>query len=137
MAGAGFDAAEIARRRAYIVAMGLPCYVVGVVVEAEFASVVLTPVEGWAHLVPDDELASFAELGYRYHVSLGWGVDTELLTEIDSHWAGRRTVVLIDRILESNVALLSWNEGLGRDALLWAALAQGYPYRNFGLHISM
>ena len=136
MSGLGAD--ELALRRAHIVAVGLPCDVVGVVVEAEFASVLLAPLEGWTHLVPDDELPAFAALGYTYHVSLGYGVDRDLLKDIDIRWAGVRTVVLIDYVRESNVAMLRWGEGLGGDPGLWAALAQGYPGRvGFGLHISM
>ena len=111
--------------------------VVGIVMEAEFASLELTPLDGFTHLVPDDELPAFAALGYVYHVSLGWGVDAELLKQIDANWAGRRTTVMVDYVLESNVAMLRWGDGLGGDALLWAALAQGYPHRSFGLHISM
>ena len=134
---AGFDAAELARRRAYIVAEGLPCKVVGIMMETDFASLVLEPLEGWTHLVPDDELPAFAALGWTYHVSLGYGIDDELLKKIDADWAGRHTTVMVDYILESNVAMLRWGDGLGGDALLWAALAQGYPHRSFGLHLSM
>ena len=135
---AGLDAAELARRKTYIVAVGLPCDVLGVVVEAEFAAVVLTPLQGWMHLVPDDQLPAFAALGYTYHVSLGYYVDPELLADIHINWAGVRTVGMIDHVRETNVAMLRWGEGLGSDPGLWAALAQGYPHRvGFGLHISM
>ena len=134
----GLDKAELARRRAHIAAVGLPCEVVGVVLEEDFASVLLTPLQGWTHLVADDLLLAFAELGYTYHVSLGYGVDRDLLKDIDVRWAGVHTVVLIDYVRESNVAMLRWGEGLGGDPGLWAALAQGYPGRvGFGLHISM
>ena len=111
--------------------------VVGVELEGEFASLVLEPMDGWTHMVSDDALADFAALGYVYHVSLGYNIDPELLEKIDAQWAGVETVVAISWVRDSNVAMLSWAEGLGGDPCLWAALAQGYPGRDFGLHISM
>ena len=134
---ASFDDGELVRRRAYIASAGLPCVVVGVKLEGEFASLVLEPAEGWTHLTPDELLADFAALGYVYHVSLGYNIDPELLEQIDAQWAGVETVVAISWVRESNVAMLSWTDGLGADPSLWAALAQGYPGRDFGLHISM
>ena len=134
---ASFDDGELARRRAYIAAAGLPCLVVGVVIEGDFASIVLEPSDGWTHLVPENALAGFAAAGYRYHVSLGYSVEAALLAEIQAQWANVETVVGISWVRDSNVAMLSWTEGLGADASLWAALAQGYPNRSFGLHISM
>ena len=131
------DGHEVARRRSHIVDVGLPCVVTGVVMEGEFASLVLEPVEGWTHLVADEELAGFEARGERYHVSLGYWVDAELLEQIHARWAGVRTVVAIDWVRESNVAMLRWGDGLGGDDGVWAALAQGYPGRDFGLHISM
>ena len=133
-----FDEAELARRRCHIAAVGLPCIVAGVVLEGDFASLVLTPVDGWTHLVADEELAGFEARGEHYHVSLGYWVDKELLADIDARWAGVRTVVAIEYVRDSNVAMLRWGEGLGGDRGVWAALAQGYPRRvSFGLHISM
>ena len=134
---ASFDDGELARRRLHIVAAGLPCVVKGVVVEGDFASIVLEPSDGWTHLAPDELLAEFAALGHVYHVSLGYGVEAELLAAIHASWAGIETFVGISWVRESNVAMLSWSEGLGADARVWAALAQGYPDRSFGLHISM
>ena len=135
---AGLDAAEVAHRRSHSAAVGLPCVVEGIVLEEDFAALVLSPLEGWTHLVADEELAGFAARGERYHVSLGYGVEKELLTDIDARWAGVRTVVSIEYVRLSNVAMLRWGEGLGGDRGLWAALAQGYPGRvEFGLHISM
>ena len=131
------DGHEVARRRSHIVDVGLPCVVKGVVMEGEFASLVLEPVEGWTHLAPDELLADFAALGYVYHISLGYNVEVALLERIHASWAGIETVVGISWVRESNVAMLSWSEGLGADAGVWAALAQGYPGRDFGLHISM
>ena len=132
-----FDNGELAERRSHIAAAGLPCVVVGVKVEGEFASLVLEPADGWTHLTPDELLADFAAAGYVYHVSLGYNIDAELLKQIHASWAGIETVVGISWVRESNVAMLSWSEGLGADAGVWAALAQGYPGRDFGLHISM
>ena len=132
-----FDEGELARRRAHIAAVGLPCVVVGVKLEGDFASVVLEPAEGWTHLTPDEALAGFAAAGYTYHVSLGYNVEAALLAEIQAKWANVETVVGISWVRDSNVAMLSWTEGIGADARLWAALAQGYPERSFGLHISM
>ena len=134
---ASFDDGELALRRSRIAAVGLPCLVVGVKVEGEFASVVLEPMDGWTHMVPDDALADFAALGYVYHVSLGYNIGPELLETIDAQWADVETVISISWVRDSNVAMLSWAEGLGGDPSLWAALAQGYPGRDFGLHISM
>ena len=131
------DAHEVARRRSHIVDVGLPCDVVGVVVDGDFSSLVLVPAEGWTHLVADKDLAGFEARGERYHVSLGYWVDPELLAEIDARWAGVPTVISIEYVRDSNVAMLRWGEGLGGDDGLWAALAQGYPHRSFGLHISM
>ena len=131
------DAHEVARRRSHIVDVGLPCDVVGVVVDGDFSSLVLVPAEGWTHLVADEELAGFEARGERYHVSLGYWVDAELLADIHARWAGVRTVVAIDWVRESNVAMLRWGDGLGGDPAVWAALAQGYPRRSFGLHVSM
>ena len=133
-----FDEAELARRRCHIAAVGLPCIVAGVVLEGDFASLVLVPVEGWTHLVPDEEIAGFESRGYNYHISLGYRVERALLEKIDARWAGVETVISIEYVRDSNVAMLSWGEGLGGDPGLWAALAQGYPHRvGFGLHISM
>ena len=132
-----FDDGELAERRSHIAAAGLPCVVVGVELEGNFASIVLKPLEGWTHMVPDDALAGFEAAGYKYHVSLGYGVDVDLLANIQARWAGVETVVAISWVRDSNVAMLSWAEGLGADAGVWAALAQGYPGRDFGLHISM
>ena len=111
--------------------------VVGVKLEGEFASLVLEPMDGWTHLTPDELLAEFAALGHVYHVSLGYGVDPNLVAEIHARWTGVATIVGISWVRDSNVAMLSWSEGLGADASIWAALAQGYPDRSFGLHISM
>ena len=134
---ASFDEGELVRRRAHIASAGLPCLVVGVELEGEFASLVLEPMDGWTHMVPDNALAGFEAAGYKYHVSLGYGVNPELLEQIQARWAGVETVVAISWVRDSNVAMLSWAEGLGGDPSLWAALAQGYPGRDFGLHISM
>ena len=134
---AALDAAEVARRRTHIAAVGLPCVVEGIKLEGDWAALVLTPVDGWTHLVADEELPKFQEMGYCYHISVGYGVAMELLDEIHARWAGVRTVVAIDHVRHSNVAMLAWGEGLGGDGVLWAALAQGYPHRSFGLHISM
>ena len=132
-----FDDGELVRRRARIASAGLPCVVKGVVMEGEFASIVLEPVEGWTHLAPDELLAGFAAMGYKYHISLGYNVDPELLEKIDASWAGVETVIAIAWVRDTNVAMLRWGEGLGGDDGVWAALAQGYPGRDFGLHISM
>ena len=67
--------------------------VVGVELEGNFASIVLKPLEGWTHLTPDDALADFEAAGYKYHVSLGYGVDVDLLAELQARWAGVETVV--------------------------------------------
>ena len=61
----GLDEAELARRRYHIAAVGLPCVVKGIALEEDFASIVLTPVDGWTHFVPDDELAGFEARGYQ------------------------------------------------------------------------
>ena len=111
--------------------------VVGVKMEGDFASIVLEPADGWTHLTPEDALAEFATAGYVYHVSLGYNVEAELLAAIHARWTGVATIVGISWVRDSNVAMLSWAEGLGGDPSLWAALAQGYPGRDFGLHISM
>ena len=137
LAMSSFDADELARRRAHITAAGLPCVVVGVVIEGDFASIVLEPAEGWTHLTPEDALAEFAAAGYVYHISLGYGVDPNLVAEIHARWTGVTTIVGISWVRDSNVAMLSWSAGLGADPSIWAALAQGYPNRSFGLHISM
>ena len=134
---AGLDKAEVARRRTHIAAVGLPCVVEGIVLEGDFASLVLAPLEGWTHLVADEELPKFKEMGYYYHISVGYGVDKELLNDIHARWAGVQTVVAIEYVRLTNVAMLRWGEGLGGDRGLWAALAQGYPGRDFGLHVSM
>ena len=134
---ASFDEGELVRRRAHIASVGLPCLVVGVELEGEFASLVLEPMDGWTHMVPDDALADFAALGYVYHVSLGYNIDPERLEKIDAQWAGVETVIAIAWVRDTNVAMLRWGEGLGGDDGVWAALAQGYPGRDFGLHISM
>ena len=128
-----FDEGELAVRRSRIAKAGLPCVVKGVVVDGDFASLVLEPMEGWTHMVPDEELPGFAD----YHISLGYYVDPELLADIHARWAGVETVISIDWVRDTNVAMLSWGEGLGGDDGVWAALAQGYPGRDFGLHISM
>ena len=132
-----FDDGELALRRSRIASTRLPCIVKGVAMEGEFASLVLEPMEGWVHMVPDDALEGFEAAGYKYHVSLGYGIDAELLAEIHARWAGVDTIIAISWVRDSNVAMLCWSEGLGADAGVWAALAQGYPGRDFGLHISM
>ena len=132
-----FDEGELALRRSRIAKAGLPCVVKGVVVDGDFASLVLEPSDGWTHMVPDEELVRYAELGYLYHISLGYRVEVALLAEIDARWAGVPTVISIEYVRDSNVAMLRWGEGMGGDDGLWAALAQGYPHRSFGLHISM
>ena len=132
-----FDEAELALRRSRIAEAGLPCVVKGVVLEGDFSSIVLAPMEGWTHLVPDEELAGFEAAGSKYHVSMGYCVDLELLADIHARWAGVETVIAIAWVRDTNVAMLRWGEGLGGDDGVWAALAQGYPGRDFGLHISM
>ena len=132
-----FDDAELVLRRSHIAEAGLPCLVVGVELEGKFSSIVLAPKDGWTHLVPDEVLAGFEAAGSKYHVSLGYYVDPELLTDIHARWAGVETVIAIAWVRDTNVAMLRWGEGLGGDGGVWAALAQGYPERDFGLHISM
>ena len=46
------DAAEVALRKAFIVAVGLPCLVEGVRADGTWASLDLRPLEGWTHLCP-------------------------------------------------------------------------------------
>ena len=132
------DAAEVALRKAFIVAVGLPCLVEGVRVEGTWACLDLRPLEGWTHLVSEEELKVHEARGERYHVSLGYDVDVELLEKLHQRWAGVRTTVAIDHVRDSSVAILAWGDGLGGDWDVWAALAQGYPRRvRFGLHVSM
>ena len=50
--------------------------------------------------------------------------------------SGTTAVVAVDYVRDSCVAMLAW-EGLGADRDVWEALGQGYPNRDFGLHVSM
>ena len=128
---------ELKALKEYIVLNGLPCLVGALRVEGSWSCLDLLPLPGWLHLSPQAVVAECAARGDHYHVSLGYNVDPTLLEVIRQRWVGSVTVVEVDHIRDSNVAILAWR-GLGADSEVWAALAQGYPRRvGFGLHISM
>ena len=64
----------------------------------------------------------------------------DLLSRIGQRWNGASTVLRFRRFTWGHVGVLS-NEGVGADALVQNAYAQGYSYDpervRFGLHISL
>ena len=72
----------------------------------------------------------------------GWGPRDaqDLLSRISERWSGVVTVLRIQRFTWGHVGVLA-TEGVGADALVQGAFAQGYasePERvRFGLHISL
>ena len=128
-------------RAARIVARGLPCHIT-CCRDSGFLRLELRPVDGWTHLVHDDEVQRYYNEGWTYHISLAYvTVDEEAWARLCQRWHDTTQVLQIDRVTGNGVAVLAW-AGLGADEDAWHLYMTGeFAYKwydnHFGLHVSM
>ena len=128
-------------RAAKIVEQGLPCRIT-CCCDSDFHRLELQPLDGWIHLVADEEVQRYYQEGWAYHVSLSYTtVDAAAWTRLCQRWHNTIHVVRVDRVTDNGVAVLAWS-GIGADEDAWLLYTTGdFAYKwhdnHFGLHISM
>ena len=128
-------------RTTKIMAQGLPCLIT-CCRDSSFLRLELQPLDGWTHLVDDEEAQRYYKQGWTYHISLSYTtVDEEAWTRLCQRWHNAADVIRVDRVTDNGVAVLAWS-GIGADEDAWRLYTTGdFAYKwydnYFGLHISM
>ena len=130
--------ADLEARVEQILMGGLPCRLWLVTKPWGWSCLELEPLEGFPHLCDPEQLCSFSDAGWRYHVTLGYHIPQEVLAEVASLWHGAEVVLPVWRVNSPSCVARLDSKGVGGCPWVLRAIELGDPDRVwFGPHVSM
>jgi len=130
--------ADVDARIQEILLRGLPCRLRLVTKPWGWSCLEVEPLEGFTHLSTPEQMASFEDSGWAYHVTLGNQIPQDILDEVSARWHGAEVVLWVWRVNEWSCVARLDDRGVGACPWVLKAIELGDAKRAwFGPHVSM